>query len=91
MTDTVALRRAVEKSGLKYGRIASEMGISAYTLQKKIDNKVEFKASEIVKLAALLSLEDSERSAIFFHSESDYKSHAGKVALTTLKDPTPAA
>lgn len=66
MTDSFALRSAVEKSGLKYGRIASEMGISSYTLQKKVDNKTEFKASEIVKLAALLSLSDAERSAIFF-------------------------
>lgn len=66
MTDTLALRQAIEKSGLKYGRIATEMGISAYTLQKKIDNIVEFKASEIVKLASLLSLGDAERSSIFF-------------------------
>lgn len=65
MTDTAALRQAIEKSGLKYGRIAEEMGISSYTLQKKIDNIVEFKASEIAKLAALLSLSDSERSSIF--------------------------
>ena len=66
MTDTAALREAIEKSGLKYGRIAMEMGISSYTLQKKIDNVVEFKASEIAKLAALLSLNESERSSIFF-------------------------
>ena len=66
MTDTVALRKAVKESGLKYIRIASEMGISPYTLQKKIDNETEFKASEIVQLSDLLSLEASERSNIFF-------------------------
>lgn len=66
MTNTSALRDAVAKSGLKYGKIAGEMGISSYTLQKKIDNKVEFKASEIVKLSDLLSLCDTDRSAIFF-------------------------
>lgn len=66
MTDTMALRKAIEDSGLKYGRIAMEMGISAYTLQKKIDNIVEFKASEIDKLSTLLSLNESERSSIFF-------------------------
>ena len=68
MTDTLALRAAIEKSGLKYGRIASEMGISSYTLQKKIDNVVEFKASEIAKLSSLLSLDDAERISIFFAS-----------------------
>lgn len=66
MTDSVALRNAIEKSGLKYGKIASEMGISTYTLQKKIDNVTEFKASEIIKLATLLSLKKSESNAIFF-------------------------
>ena len=66
MTDSAALRNAVNKAGLKYGKIASEMGISSYTLQKKIDNETEFKASEIVRLSSLLSLSESERSAIFF-------------------------
>lgn len=66
MTDSAALRDAVAKSGIKYRKIADEMGITAYTLQKKIDNETEFKASEIVKLSALLSLDDATRSAIFF-------------------------
>lgn len=66
MTDSVALRNAIEKSGLKYSKIASEMGISSYTLQKKIDNVTEFKASEIVKLTSLLSLKRSEVNSIFF-------------------------
>lgn len=66
MTDTSALRDAVNRSGLKYGKIAGEMGISAYTLQKKINNETEFKASEIVKLSSMLSLDESERSSIFF-------------------------
>ena len=71
MTDSAALRKAVDESGLKYLKIADEMGISSYTLQKKIDNETEFKASEIVKLSALLSLNDAQRSAIFFHQRSD--------------------
>ena len=71
MTDSAALRKAVDESGLKYLKIADEMGISSYTLQKKIDNETEFKASEIVKLSALLSLNDAQRSAIFFHPRSD--------------------
>ena len=66
MTDSIALRNAVDKSGLKYNKIAGEMGISPYSLQKKIDNLTEFKASEIVKLSMLLSLSDAERSSIFF-------------------------
>ena len=66
MTNTTALRDAVSRSGLKYRAIAGEMGISPYTLQKKIDNETEFKASEIVRLSDLLDLSDAERNAIFF-------------------------
>lgn len=66
MTDTKALRAVISESGLKYKRIAAEMGICPYSLQKKIDNKAEFKASEIVKLASLLSLSNSDRNSIFF-------------------------
>lgn len=66
MTDSLALRKAVNKSGLKYIKIAGAMGISSYTLQKKIENETEFKASEIVKLSEMLSLSETERSSIFF-------------------------
>lgn len=66
MTNTSALRDAVKRSGFKYRFIAEKLGISSYTLQKKIDNETEFKASEIVELSALLSLTEAERSAIFF-------------------------
>lgn len=66
MTNSAALREAVDRSGLKYMKIAGEMGISSYTLQKKINNETEFKASEIVKLSALLCLSENERSTIFF-------------------------
>lgn len=66
MTDTLALRAVIEKSGLKYSKIAAEMGISAYSLQKKIHNVTEFKASEISKLASLLSLKKTEVNSIFF-------------------------
>lgn len=66
MTDTLAPRAAIEKSGLKYSKIAEKMSITAYTLQKKICNITEFKASEISKLANLLSLSSAEIDYIFF-------------------------
>lgn len=66
MTDTEALRNAVKRSGLKYIKIANEMGISSYTLQKKVNNKTEFKASEIMMLSSMLCLDDRERNSIFF-------------------------
>ena len=56
MTDTELLRRAVNRSGLKYKAIASNLGITPFGLQKKIKNLTEFKASEISKITELLHL-----------------------------------
>ena len=56
MTDTKELRQRIEASGLKYKYIAQKLGITAYTLQLKIDNDNEFKVSEVDALAGLLGL-----------------------------------
>lgn len=74
MTDTKMLRNAIEKSGLKYKHIAEKLGLSAYGLQKKIENQSEFKASELCAIAELLGLSDGERSAIFFVRAGENKS-----------------
>lgn len=66
MTDTVALRTAIEANGLKYKFVAAQLGISAYGLQKKIDNDTEFKVSEVKKLSDLLNLTAHQMEAIFF-------------------------
>ena len=65
MTDTEALKDLVKKSGLKYSHIASQLGITRFALQKKIENKTEFKASEIVALAEILKMTAGERNNIF--------------------------
>lgn len=66
MTDTKELRRRIEAAGLKYKHIAQQLGISAYTLQLKIDNDNEFKVSEVDLLSSLLHLSLREKDAIFF-------------------------
>ena len=38
MTDSERLRKIIKKSGYKMYKIAEELGISPYSLQKKIDN-----------------------------------------------------
>ena len=75
MTNTVLLREVIENRGLKLKFIAENLGLSAYGLQLKIDNKQEFKTSEVSALCSLLgidSLEDKE--AIFFAQVVDGKS-----------------
>ena len=66
MTDTLKLRQRIEASGLKYKAIAQKLGITAYTLQLKIDNDNEFKVSEVESLSTLLGLTLREKDAIFF-------------------------
>lgn len=77
MTNTYALRKEIENAGFKYKYLAEQLGLSPYGLQKKIDNKTEFKASEIEKLSNILSLSIDKRMSIFFAAGSDYKSLNG--------------
>lgn len=66
MTDTLALRRRIKDSGYRLGYVADVLGISQYTLQKKLDNDSEFKVSEVDALAKLLGLTPKEKNAYFF-------------------------
>lgn len=65
MTDSARLREAIRRSGLKYAYIAQCLGLSAYGLQRKIDNRSEFRVSKIIRLSELLGLPEQERSEIF--------------------------
>ena len=71
MTDTNALREAIASAGLKYNFVAKALGLTPYGLQKKIENRTEFKASEIAALTDLLSLPERKRTEIFFAPRGD--------------------
>lgn len=67
MTNTIALRDLIRKKGVKMKFVADHLGLSSYGFQLKVDNKREFKTSEVSALCELLeidSLEDKEK--IFF-------------------------
>ncbi len=75
MTNSEELRNLIKKNGLKLKFVAESIGLSSYGFQLKIDNKKEFKTSEIVAICELLnikSLEEKER--IFFAKKDDLKS-----------------
>lgn len=74
MTNSVLFREAVAKAGIKYKFLAETMGITPYGLQKKIDNRSEFKASEIYTVSEVLNLSETDRNSIFFCHNSDLKS-----------------
>lgn len=58
MTDTLKLKAAMVASGLSRPQIAKHLGISPFTLHKKLHNNSEFKASEIKMLSELLHITD---------------------------------
>jgi len=74
-------------SGLKYKHIASQLGITSYGLQLKIDYTNEFKASEILKLCGVLSLSNAEKDEIFFTPKVDYNSTNGLIQSHTTTEP----
>lgn len=66
MTNTSLLEKYIDKSGYKKSYIAAQIGITAYGLNLKINNKSEFKATEIETLCELLNIDIEDRMAIFF-------------------------
>ena len=77
MTDTVALRNRIKASGYRLGYIAERLGISTYTLQRKIDNNSEFRVSEVDSMSKLLNMTPAEKDAYFFALTVDSKSTFG--------------
>lgn len=72
MTDTEKLREAINKSGLKLEFIANALGITRFTLAKKIENVTEFKTSEVQKMCEVLQIADAKtKEAIFFARQVD--------------------
>lgn len=66
MTNTSLLEQYIEKSGYKKSFIAQQLGITAYAFTLKINNKSEFKATEITILCKLLKINARDKEAIFF-------------------------
>lgn len=67
MTNTLELKRLIKKKGLKMKYVAEYLGLSPYGFQLKVENKQEFKTSEVAALCDLLEIESlDEKENIFF-------------------------
>ena len=66
MTDSEALNKVIENSGLKLTFIARALKLSREGFYKKLNNQTEFKASEIVKMQEIHNLSNEQRDKIFF-------------------------
>lgn len=70
MTNTVALKELIRKKGLKVKYVAEYLGLSAYGFQLKVENKQEFKTSEVSALCELLEINSLiEKEEIFFNKK----------------------
>lgn len=78
MTNTSMLRSKVRALGLKYDFLARCLNLTPYGLARKIDNKSEFRASEIQVLSGLLQLSVNEKEQIFFANEVEYIQPSGR-------------
>ena len=67
MTDTKLLEQAIDRSGLKKGKIAEHLGVSRAGLINLINDRAEFKVSQMLVISNLLGLTPEERDAIFFN------------------------
>lgn len=56
MTDTLELEMAMKKKGYTKKYVASKLGLTQQGFLLKLNNKTEFKASEISKLCKLLDV-----------------------------------
>lgn len=75
MTDTKALRELIKKRGYIIKFVAEYLGLSPYGFQLKVENKQEFKTSEVAALCELLKIESlDEKERIFFAKLDDLKS-----------------
>ncbi len=74
VTNSEELNKLIRKSGLKRGHIADVIGISYYSLNKKINNESPFKAGEIQIMCELLGITDLEEKERIFFAEDVEKS-----------------
>lgn len=72
MTDTMALKELIARNGLKMKFVAEYLGLSPYGFQLKVENKQEFKTSEVAALCELLKINSlKEKEQIFFAQKDD--------------------
>ena len=72
MTNSKALRELIEAKGLKLKYVAEYLGLSSYGLSLKIENKQEFKTSEVSAFCELLNIKSlDQKEKIFFAQRDD--------------------
>ena len=71
MTNTNELRAAITRKGMTQEQVADILKISVPTMNYKVNNKREFKATEIKALIDLLDIPEDKVNMIFFAGDVD--------------------
>lgn len=75
MTNSKELMNLIKERGLKLKYVAEALGLTSYGLSLKINNKNEFKTSEVATLCEILGITSlREKEKIFFAHKDDCKS-----------------
>ncbi|MDO4647931.1 MAG: hypothetical protein Q4B26_04710 [Eubacteriales bacterium] len=70
MTNTKALKELINEKGMKLKFVADYLGISAYGFALKLNNKQEFKTSEVQALCELLEIDSlKKKEELFFYKK----------------------
>lgn len=77
LINTLELEVAIKRAKLSKKAVANKLNISAMGLYKKINNITEFKVSEMISLANILSLNKETKEVIFFSEKVEYNSTHG--------------
>ena len=74
MTNSNELRAAMTRKGMTQEQVAEALGVTTATLNYKINNKREFKTSEVKALVDLLEIKKEDIDKIFFANNVDSES-----------------
>ena len=79
LTDSEALKALIKSRGLKLKFVADYLGLTSYGFSLKLNNKQEFKTSEVAALCELLEIRSlKEKEAIIKKQKDDFKSTTNK-------------
>lgn len=72
MTNTNKLNAKIMESGLTQAKVAKMLGISCQSLSYKINNGVDFKATEINHLCKILNISNKDDYFFWRNSHNSY-------------------
>lgn len=74
MINTLKLKSLLVEKGLNNEEVSKRLHISTQSFSMKINNKREFKTSEVLKLSLLLNLSSKDIMYIFFNNNVEFNS-----------------